>query len=73
MAKKKYRISKPNLMGGSVSSDSKQIQNMALGGNAVGNNEQIQAIMKTIYDLFKQGMTKMDIENSLLGQGMPYE
>jgi hypothetical protein len=73
MAKKKYRISKPNLMGGSVSSDSKQIQNMALGGNAIGNNEQIQAIMKTIYDLFKQGMTKMDIENSLLGQGMPYE
>lgn len=72
MAKKKYRISKPNLMGGSVNSN-EEVQNMAIGGETLENNQQIQAIMKTIYDLFKQGMTKMDIESSLLGQGMPYE
>ena len=73
MAKKRYRISKPNLMGGSVASNNEGLQSMALGGANAENNEQIQAIMKTIYDLFKQGMTKMDIESSLIGQGLPYE
>ena len=73
MAKKKYRISKPNLMGGSVEQSKEGMQNMQVGGTTATDQQQIQAFMASVYELFKNGMTATDVELQLTSQGYPYE
>ena len=73
MAKKKYRISKPNLMGGSVQQSKEGMQNMQAGGTTATDQQQIQAFMASVYELFKNGMTATDVELQLTSQGYPYE
>ena len=53
MAKKKYRISKPNVLGGSVSSNKNTIPVMANCGQAATDQDQMQAFMLSVYNLFK--------------------
>jgi len=73
MAKKKYRISKPNLMGGSVQQSKEGMQNMQAGGTTATDQQQMQAFMSSVYGLFKNGMTSTDVELQLTSQGYPYE
>ena len=74
MAKKKYRISKPNVLGGAVANSNKgELPNMQTGGQTASNQSDIQAFMLSIYNLFKQGMTKEDVEDQLLSQNIPYD
>ncbi len=73
MAKKKYRISKPNILGGSVSPNKDTIPVMADGGQAATDQDQLQAFMLTVYNLFKDGMTEEDVELQLISQNIPYD
>jgi len=73
MAKKKYRISKPNVLGGSVSSNKNTIPVMANGGQAATDQDQMQAFMLSVYNLFKEGMTEEDVELQLTSQNIPYD
>ena len=74
MAKKKYRISKPNVLGGAVPNSNKgELPNMQTGGQTASDQSDIQAFMLSIYNLFKQGMSKEDVEDQLLSQNIPYD
>lgn len=73
MAKKKYRISKPNVLGGSVSPNKDTIPVMADGGQAATDQDQMQAFMLSVYNLFKEGMTEEDVELQLISQNIPYD
>lgn len=73
MAKKKYRISKPNVLGGSVSPNKDKIPVMADGGQAATDQDQMQAFMLSVYNLFKEGMTEEDVELQLISQNIPYD
>jgi hypothetical protein len=73
MAKKKYRVSKPNVLGGSVYPNKNKIPVMADGGQAATDQDQLQAFMLSVYNLFKEGMTEEDVELQLISQNMPYD
>lgn len=80
MAKKKYRVSKKDILGGAVASSKDGLQKMYMGGTESVDSEaqtatdqqQMQAFMAAIYQMFKEGMTEDDVELQLTAQQIPY-
>lgn len=62
---------KSNILGGSVKK-SNDLQLMNMGGQKASQETEVQMLMSTIYNMFKQGMTEEDVEFQLISQNMPY-
>lgn len=72
--KKRYRVYKPEILGGSVEKNSEtSLQKMQFGGTPSTEQDQVQSFMLMIYQLFKDGMTQEDVENQLLSQHVPQD